>query len=146
MKEYEYITYGIENYLVDELVSVICQESLESKPYPDGFRRIFDNYKLLRQKFKDKSDELGTSDIPESELGAIVDEFENDRSHFLESFLVEIESNYPDLGVRQISDDYFRKISFDDVETTEKRVCIYPYIISQVRQYDERKFKNGTHN
>ena len=158
MKEYEYITYGIENYLVDELVGVICQESLESKPYPDGFRRIFDNYKLLRQKFKDKSDvltiddfkdksdELGTSDIPESELGAIVDEFENDRSHFLESFLLEIESNYPDLGVRQISDDYFRKISFDDVETTEKRVCIYPYIISQVRQYDERKFKNGTHN
>lgn len=139
MKEYEYITFGIENVLVDELVGVICQESLESKPYPDGFRRIFDNYKSIRQRFKNKSLELGTTDFPESELKTIAEEFERERGRFLEAFLIEIESNYPLLDVRQLANEYIKAISSDDVVTTEKRICIYPYIISQARLCDERK-------
>lgn len=146
MREYEYIAYGIEHMLVDELVGVICQESLESKPYPDGFRRIFDNYRLLRQKFMDKSSELGTLDFPESEMGNIVAEFQDMRSRFLEAFLVEIESNYPELGIRQLADDYFKEACSGDVITTEKRVCVYPYIVSQARRFDEREHENGYHN
>lgn len=146
MREYEYITYGIENVLVDELVAVICQESFESKPYPDGFRRIFDNYRSLRQRFKDKSQELSMSDFPESELGAIAEEFESERNRFLEAFLVEVETNCPNLDVRQLADNYRKAISTEDIITTEKRVCIYPYLISQVRLFNERKYEDGTHN
>lgn len=146
MREYEYITYGIEHFLVDELVAVICQESLESKSYPDGFRRIFDNYRLLRQKFKDKFNRLDILDFPEIEEKAIIEEFKTEGDQIREAFLVEIESNYPNLGIRQIADDYMNKIRSDDKETTEKRVCLYPYIILQARQYDEREYENGTHN
>lgn len=139
MKEYEYITYGIENVLVDELVGVICQESLDSQPYPDGFRRIFDNYKSLRQQFKDKSLELGTADFPEAEIKTIAEQFERERRCFLEAFLVELEGNYPLLNVRQLANDYLKSVNSDDVVTTEKRICIYPYLVSQARQCDERK-------
>lgn len=139
MKEYEYITYGIENVLVDELVGVICQESLESRSYPDGFRRIFDNYRLLRQQFRDKSLELGTTDFPETEIKTIAAQFERERGSFLEAFLIEIESNYPLLNVRQLANDYLKVVNSDDVVTTEKRICIYPYIVSQARLCDERK-------
>ena len=146
MREFEYIAYGIEHMLVDELVGVICQESLESKPYPDGFRRIFDNYRLLRQSFWDKSDEYGKSDFSEAEIGDIVQEFQDKRNQFLEAFLVEIESNYPELEIRQLASGYLKNVCSGDVVTTENRVCIYPYLVSQARLFDERKYENGNHN
>ena len=146
MKEYEYITYGIESVLVDELVGVICQESLEGKSYPDGFRRICDKYRTLRQRFKNKSSDFGTSDFSEAELGTIAKEFESERNCFLETFLIDIKSNYPNLDVCQLAKNYINAIGSDDVVTTEKRVCIYPDIISQARKSDEKEYENGTHN
>ena len=146
MKEYEYITLGIENFLVDELVGVICQESIESKSYPDGFRRIFDNYKELRDEYRKKYLESNISTSQDLDLNLSITDFENKREAYYEAFLVEVEINYPDLDVRKIAADYFTSICADDVLTTEKRVCIYPYIILKARQNDERKNKNGYNN
>lgn len=133
MKEYEYIAYGIENYLVDELVEVICQENLESKPYPDGFRRIFDNYRKLRKDFQNITTRLGVSNLPESELDSVMTDFSEKQKHFLETFLKDMESNYPDLDVQKIADSYLNRIRSEDVITTEKRVSIYPHIVMQSR-------------
>ncbi len=139
MKEYEYIMLGIESFLVDELVGVICQENLESRHYPDGFRRIFDNYRLLRKNFSEKAVQLGTTDFPETALESVMAEYVGLRNRYLQSFLEDIDANYPDLEVFKLADNYFRTISNEDVVTTEKRICIYPYIVSQIRLYEEGK-------
>lgn len=144
MKEYEYIIKGIETFLADELVGVICQESLVNELYPDGFRRIFDNYVALREGFSTNISELGLPDIPESEL-PVIEEWESKREEYLQAFLKGIDDNYPDLDIYRIAKEYQDSTSKEDVISTEKRVCIYPYLVSQVRLYEKRNFKNG-HN
>lgn len=144
MKEYEYIAYGIENYLVDELVEVICQENLESRPYPDGFRRIFDNYRRLRERYSEITAKLDGGDFSEEIVGNIMDEFSEKQKHFLEAFLNDMDCNYPKLGVRELAEEYQRKAKEGNPTTTERRICIYPYIILQARHYEENC--DGTKN
>ncbi len=146
MKEYEYINYGIENCLVDQLVGVICQENLQCRPYPDGFRRIFDKYAALRQEFKDETASREGFELPDVEYSRIMDKFGQDRSQFLEAFLIELEQNYPMLDVRQLSKDYFEQVHSENVLTTTQRVSVYPYLTFQAMQSEERELKNGTHN
>lgn len=146
MKEYEYIIKGIDTFLADELVGVICQESLENELYPDGFRRIFDNYVALRSGLLTKLQDLDLPDIPESDLSSIEKEWKRKREEYLQTFLKGIDDNYPDLDIHQIAKKYQEDISKEDVISTEKRVCIYPYLVSQVRLHEKRKFENGHNN
>ena len=87
MKEYEYICAGIEHFLVDELVAVICQENLDGKTYEHGFRKLFDNYKKLRRSFIELS-----YDGREIDSGDISNELAKKRNDVLNSFIDDIDA------------------------------------------------------
>jgi hypothetical protein len=138
MKEYEYICAGIEHFLVDELVAVICQENLDGKTYEHGFRKLFDNYKKLRRSFIELS-----YDGREIDSGDISNELAKKRNDVLNSFIDDIDANYPSLNVRYLVEQYQTTIDSQDTINTEKRVSIFPYIISQIRILEEEKNNNG---
>lgn len=137
MKEYEYIAEGIENFLVDELVSVICQENLERKTYEHGFRRLFDNYRILRDNYLTQKDDFMDPNREEANRVSFFEDCKVRREVILDKFLDDVDANYPELHVRKLVEDYCATTDKDDVLPTEKRVCIYPYIISQIRLYKE---------
>lgn len=142
MKEYEYIVLGIEEVLIDELVGVICMENYAKRTYEHGFRKIFDSYREMQSDYQSNKQDFENVEKEEQLRTAFVEKCEQQRKQMLDKFIVDVKENASGLNVRELVDDYMCQYNAEDVKTTGKRVCIYPYIISQLRKYEEGK-KNG---
>lgn len=137
MKEYEYVALGIEELLIDELVGVICQENFSKKTYEHGFRKIFDTYRQMHNDYQAMKDDFENPEKEELLRMAFVKDCEQQREVMLERFIADAKRNCGELDIQNLVDQYIERLEKEDVITTGKRVCIYPYIISQIRKYEE---------
>lgn len=144
MKEYEYIYFGIENLLIDNLVCAICQENLENRTIEGAFQQLFRFYNELRKSYLEKKDLFENLDSCEKAYTEFEKYCIEQRNEILNSFLIDIRNNYPDLDVDSIVKKYNEEIESEDVLSTDKRVCVYPYIMSKIRRYEEEVIRNDS--
>ena len=137
MQEYEFIINAIEEDLCDQLVSVICRENYDDKKYPDGFRRIFDEYGKLHEAYISKSD----SNLLQS-YQQIWKEKQKNR---LDTFIKDLKAENNDFDIDALAKKYMEELEKEDIKTTDKRVCIYPYLTEEMQKNNsfERRNKNG---
>lgn len=133
MKEYEYIVIGIDEFLVDELVSVICQESYGGRHYPHGFRRIFDNFQALRENYYADKESLENGD-PEEAVARLVRMCEKKRDGIKQKFLDFFKLNCEEIDVEGLEKEYTASLQGYDTVSTEKRVLFYPYLVKKIRE------------
>lgn len=137
MKEYEYIYHGIENLLIDDLVCAICQENLENRTIEGAFRQLFVFYKQLRTDYINQQDTFHDSNLCESAYKKYCDLWATKQKDILQCFMADIRENYPLLNIDELVAQYTEKLENEDVLTTEKRISVYPYIMSEIRKFEE---------
>lgn len=136
MKEYEYIARGIDEYLIDQLVGVICMESYEGTAYPHGFRRIYDEFAKLHSDFEMKQSEYSQFDNPQTVYDELSNDWKNKRESFLDALFKYVRNNCKGLDVDGIFEAYKTKLDAEDNATMEKRVMFYPYLFSKMREWE----------
>lgn len=139
MKEYEYIFAGIEEYLCDQLVSVICQENYDDKSYEHGYRRIFDEYRNLREEFIQKKERLLDPQLEEHERKELLQRCIKKRQVIQNQFVEGLAGQHKEIDVDGIRKKYLSELEKEDSQSLGKRVYIYPYIISQIGISEQRK-------
>ena len=139
MKEYEYVVMGIEEFLCDQLVSVICQENFDNESYVHGFRRIVDEYRKLHQEYGDRMEVLSNPDFEETEKEKFKKECIEKRENILSKFVQGLDEQHNNIDVVGIKNTYLEQLQKEDYISLGKRVYIYPYIISQVRKVEMEK-------
>lgn len=135
MKEYEYVAQGIDEYLIDQLVGVICIESFEGKAYPNGFRKIYDEFMHLHQSFLNQSSHFHSTDPQEMrETNRIA--WEKKRQIILNAFMKYAKNNCNGLDVDGLYKAYKDKLNEEDQATIEKRIMFYPYLTRKMREWE----------
>lgn len=132
MKEYEYIIEALEGYLCDELTGMICSENYRNKSYGHGYRKIFAEYRKLHEDFcanKEKYTDL-------SQEQSVREEFQHQCELKCKNiqirFLNDIQA-CTNADIKRSMDDYLKKLEEEEVKTTAKRICLYPYLVSVLR-------------
>lgn len=138
MKEYEYIVKAVEGYLCDELTALICSENYRNRSYDIGYRKLFQRYQQLRTNFEEKREQFSD---PDQET-AVTEEFirqcqENQqqvRSQFLEDIQLCTKSD-----MKGAMKDYLEELEAEEFQTVAKRLCLYPYLVSILREDDKKE-------
>lgn len=134
MKEYEYVVIGTDEFLVDELVSVICQENFEGASYPHGFRRIFDEFRYLHEEYQKKQTVLDNPEHEDEERKQYTKACITKRDVMFKKFCQDAIANSSDKNLEIKIQEYINKLEQADIVTLEQRVLIYPYIIKTIRE------------
>lgn len=141
MKEYEYVIQALEEYLCDELTGVICTENYRNRSYEHGYRKLFVEYRKLHEDFeKNKERYIDT----EQEQGAR-EEFKRQcrlkREDVFERFIKDIRS-CSEVDVNGYVEKYLEDLEKEEVQTVAKRICVYPYLVSVMRENKEGGMNN----
>lgn len=147
MKEYEYIVKNVEGYLCDQLTGVICSENYRLQSYDMGYMLIFKEYWSLHKNYVDNQARFQDPALKDEVDQELEDHCQKQRKEILERFLRDMQACAGDSGVdlAKYKDHYLEELGKEDTKTLAKRVCLYPYIVSVMREYheEERKKSDG---
>lgn len=142
MKEYEYIVGALEGYLCDELTGVICSENYRSRSYEHGYRNIFTEYRELHKNFEINKAKFTDLNLEQS----VREEFQNQCQikckDARDRFLKDIQA-CSDVDIKSSMDRYLKKLGEEEVQTVSKRICLYPYLVSLLREKEKGGEING---
>lgn len=138
MKEYEYVVKAVEGYLCDELTALICSENYRNRSYDRGYRKLFKRYQQLRTNFEEKCRQFSD---PAQET-AVTEEFKRQcqenqqqvRSQFLEDIQLCTKSD-----IKGAMKDYLEGLEAEEFQTVSKRICLYPYLVSVLREHEKKE-------
>lgn len=138
MREYEFVVKAIEEDFCDQLTALICYESYRVEPHEDGYRRLFDKYGELYNLFRD-----GCTDC--EDIDSLLDEYHvkwkcncDDRLNRMLKDLKKA-TGVTESDIDGFRETFLRKLDKEDVQTPEKRVYIYPFLITKVRELHSKK-------
>lgn len=131
MEEYEFLEKALDSYLVDKLVSVICQEQYEGVKYIHGFRRIFDDFIELHNDYLAHEAEFMNS-ASEMQLYKMYEAlWKTKRIEQEDTIFKDLKINVRDFD--RLVEDYNSFIKQDGIEKIERRVLKYPYLFRLLR-------------
>lgn len=133
MKEYEYIMEALEGYLCDELTCIICSENYRNRSYEQGYRDLYFKYRNLHKDFENNRtnfmDPSREKSIKEAFYHQCQEERESVRNRFQKDMQVCV-----DFDIDVYAKQYLNQLEEEEKRTTAKRICLYPYLVSVMRE------------
>lgn len=140
MKEYEYIVEATNEIFSHMITSMICLENYKRTNNLKGsFRHIFHMFHELREDYRKcvEEDRLSScTDIQEAQLKM---KCRIKREEIIRRFVIELEAIDDTIDYKQKLTDFYDKLENEDVETLEMQLMIYPYLLSQIRENEEKE-------
>jgi len=132
VKEYEYVVEALEGYLCDELTGVICSENYRNKSYGHGYRHIFVEYRKLHEDFCAHEEIFADLTQEKNVKEEFQHQCEKKREDVRVRFFKDIQA-CTKVDIEGFMDNYLKKLAEEDVKTTAKRICLYPYLVAVLR-------------
>lgn len=133
MKEYEYIVEALEGYLCDQLAGVICSENYTDRSYNYGYLNIFKEYCGLHQRFCDNQEKYVDPVHGQKVREELQHEYMQRRQDIRNRFMKDVQ-DCVDIKIDSYEDDYLKKLDEEEIKTVAKRICLYPYLVSVMRE------------
>lgn len=141
MKEYEYIIAALEGYLCDQLAGVICSENYRDRSYNAGYMTIFKEYWSLHEKYKNNCAQLEDPTQEKKVQDDLQVYCQKQREEICKCFLNDMQAcvDDPNFDLTKSKDSYLEKLRAEDANILAKRVCLYPYLVSVMREHCKRE-------
>lgn len=133
MKEYEYIMEALEGYLCDELTCIICSENYRNISYEQGYRDLYLKYRKLHKDFEDNRTKFMDPSQEKSNKEEFYHQCQKERETIRNRFQKDMRTCV-DFDIDVFANQYLSRLEEEEKRTTAKRICLYPYLVSVLRE------------
>lgn len=139
MQEYEYIVEATNEIFSHMISSVISLENYKrTNELKGSFRHIFYMFDELREDYQKSVDVDLDSEVLDAQLKM---KCRMKREEIIKRFITELEHIDSSIDYNKKATEFYEMLEQEDVETLEMQLMIYPYLLSQIRENEEKKDK-----
>lgn len=139
MYDYEYLLVAIDEVLCHNVAAIICMENYKNCYLPKGFKKIFD---LFCEFIDEHESHKKNTSQTEDELKLAMIKFQSEchikQEDILKLFIKELKGIDSNIDYEKEVEKYIEDLAQQDVQSPEMQLLIYPYLISLIREREER--------
>lgn len=138
MKEYEFMMLAVDEIISHDIAAVICMENYKNCYLPRGFRKAFDLFCEFRMDYERNKDEMQNEEKERMTVAKLQAECRLRRQEILKGFILDLKHIDSAIDYKDEIKRYFCKMEQEDVQTMEMQLLMYPYLISLIREREEK--------
>lgn len=138
MLDYEYMLMAIDEVLSHDVAGIICMENYHNCYFPNGFRKIFDQFWVFQKEYEHNKEKLQTEIAQEIEIAKFQARCCYQKEELLRNYIKELEHIEPSIDYKEEVKKYRVSLEQEDVQTLEMELAIYPYLVSLIREREEK--------
>jgi len=138
MQDYEHMMVAIDELISHNVVGIICMENYQNCYFPNGFRKVFDSFCEMREDYEKNKEKYLDEKLEAIERARFQAQCREKKEELLRKFIDELKAIDPEIDYEKEAKNYYITLEREDVQTPEMNLSIYPYLISLIREKEEK--------
>lgn len=138
MHDYEHMMLAIDELISHNVAGIICMENYKNCYFPNGFRKVFDSFCEIREDYEKNREKYLNEESEIIERTKFQAQCREKKEKLLRDFIDELKEIDSEIDYEKEVKEYYITLEQEDVQTPEMYLSIYPYLISLIREKEEK--------
>lgn len=138
MRDYEHMIVAIDELISHNVSGIICMENYQNCYFPNGFRKVFDSFCKIREDYEKKREKYLDEKTEIIERAKFQAKCREEKEILLRKYIDELKAIDPEINYEEEVKNYYITLEQEDVQTPEMYLSIYPFLISLIREKEEK--------
>lgn len=142
MSDYEHMIIAIDEVISHNVAGIICMENYKNCYFPNGFRKVFDSFCEIREDYEKNREKYLDEKTGFIERTKFQTHCRGEKERLLSEFINELKGINSEIDYEEAVKNYYIALEQEDVQTPEMYLSIYPFLISLIRENEEKVGKS----
>ncbi|MBD5503163.1 MAG: hypothetical protein HDR09_05250 [Lachnospiraceae bacterium] len=138
MSDFEHMIIAIDELISHNVAGIICMENYRNCYFPNGFRKVFDSFCKIREDYEKNRERYSGEETGIIERAKFQTYCREEKERLLGKFINELKGINSEIDYEEAVKNYYIALEQEDVQTLEMHLSIYPYLISLIREKEEK--------